>query len=103
VVFKDDLKDPTRQVILPQLEFLEDPHFKVRVQILYSLSQFNCINEEIIAMTMKCIDDPSAVVRREAAETLTSFGISSKIDLEHAMKKIGILIGISYIYIKFKS
>nr|KAJ3421636.1 WD repeat-containing protein 87 [Polyrhizophydium stewartii] len=83
--FKEDIQDPVRDIVNPQLERLDDPNWQVRTQIINNLASYEIYSDDIVFAMILALADPNPRVVEAAINTLGVFGISSRYALRNAM------------------
>ncbi|RKO86042.1 hypothetical protein BDK51DRAFT_36617 [Blyttiomyces helicus] len=90
-VFQPDFLDPAGTFLIPQLEFLNDDDWRVRIQTCQNLVQYGIFNLEVVyAIICKLLDKHNAV-RTTALRSLAALGIDSRNALREVMMQLKML------------
>ncbi|KAI8910283.1 hypothetical protein EDD86DRAFT_246665 [Gorgonomyces haynaldii] len=89
--FRKDIKDVLKILILPQLEFLNDPCWEVRGQCITNFVAYGIADKEIMQALIHSLQDHTSLVRVQAMQAIQYFGIGNKKELREKMIILGMM------------
>ncbi|KAJ3290398.1 WD repeat-containing protein 87 [Rhizoclosmatium sp. JEL0117] len=89
--FENDLPNAIQDLILPQIDFMNDPRWEVRAQFATALGAYKVNHPDIILALIARLKDENEMVQKAVKNSLAIFGISSKESLRNAMAGMGLI------------